>query len=186
MLSILPLNESDREKAEYLYNKYRQVLFLCAMKIVKNAIVAEDIVQTTFIAIFRNLDSLLDCDSKRTANYLKVAVKHFAFQEYHKQKWIQENCISLNQDFNEVSEKFDVWDKIKAKASAQELLEAFNKLDDSHRFLLIGKYYYGFTYRELAKMINITENAVSTRIVLAKQKLAEILRKEKEDDETKY
>lgn len=44
-------------------------------------------------------------------------------------------------------------------------------LPEIDRQLLIGKYAYGYRYRELASLLGLSESNVSVRILRAKQKL---------------
>lgn len=174
-LAMTSLTTVEQGKAEYLYWKYRQVLFTCAIKIVKDEILAEDVVQNTFTAVFQHLDAIEDCDSKSTAKYLITAAKNFAYQEYNERKKDELQTVDIDEQADWLIGDGDVWDTVKNRADQEELLDAFRRLNDGHRLLLIGKYYMGYSYRELAEMVKTTENGVSTRIVLAKRKLAKLL-----------
>ena len=53
----------------------------------------------------------------------------------------------------------------------QELKEAIKKLDDKYRDILSLKYVYGYSMKEIAKMLKITETNVSTRLERGRKQL---------------
>ena len=53
----------------------------------------------------------------------------------------------------------------------QELKEAIKKLDDKYRDILLLKYVYGYSMKEIAKMLKITETNVSTRLERGRKQL---------------
>lgn len=54
-----------------------------------------------------------------------------------------------------------VWEEIEQNADGEALREAMLKLSELDRQLLIGKYAYGYRYRELASLFGLSEKNVS-------------------------
>lgn len=67
--------EDEKSKFEKIYYKYRDMLYACALKIVKNSTDAEDVLHDAFIKTAKSIKQIDDIGSRRTAAYLTVITK---------------------------------------------------------------------------------------------------------------
>ena len=73
-LSLIETQE-DKSKFEELYYHYRKNMYLCAKRILKNEILAEDAVHDAFIRIIKYLKEIEDVRSDQTKNLIIVIVE---------------------------------------------------------------------------------------------------------------
>ena len=52
-----------------------------------------------------------------------------------------------------------------------DFIKEIKKLDDKYRDILLLKYVYGYSMKEIAKMLKITETNVSTRLERGRKQL---------------
>ncbi|HFL3113362.1 TPA: RNA polymerase sigma factor, partial [Clostridioides difficile] len=84
-LAMLELEE-DKVKFEKIYEKYRQIMFYVANKILKDDHLAEDAVHNAFIRIIKNIDKIDEVDSPRTKAFIVIIVERIAIDFYRKRK----------------------------------------------------------------------------------------------------
>ncbi|MBQ5814145.1 MAG: sigma-70 family RNA polymerase sigma factor, partial [Clostridia bacterium] len=77
MLAYLMMIDSDEGKARFtaIYDKYKNLMFHSAYKILKNTHDAEDIVHEAFIVAIENLDRLRDPDAPATRAFLLMVTE---------------------------------------------------------------------------------------------------------------
>ena len=105
-------------------------------------------------------------DRQKTRSYLAIITEHKAID--HLRSMHPE--ISLDEQHLEHSLMADAkWEE------GEDLSKALLELSPEHRKILLLHYYYGFSYREIADLLNETTFAVAGKARRAKQMLAEIL-----------
>ncbi|MFQ8953727.1 MAG: RNA polymerase sigma factor [Oscillospiraceae bacterium] len=78
--------EDEKSKFEKIYYKYRDMLYACALKIVKNSADAEDVLHDAFIKTAKSIKQIDDIGSRRTAAYLTVITKNTAYDRLRRLK----------------------------------------------------------------------------------------------------
>ena len=78
--------EDEKSKFEKIYYKYRDMLYACALKIVKNSTDAEDVLHDAFIKTAKSIKQIDDISSRRTAAYLTVITKNTAYDRLRRLK----------------------------------------------------------------------------------------------------
>ncbi|WP_343097458.1 RNA polymerase sigma factor, partial [Clostridioides difficile] len=84
-LAMLELEE-DKIKFEKIYEKYRQIMFYVANKILKDDHLSEDAVHNAFLRIIKNIDKIDEVDSPRTKAFIVIIVERIAIDFYRKRK----------------------------------------------------------------------------------------------------
>lgn len=165
--------EENKSKFEQIYNKYKQIMFFVANRILKDEYLAEDAVHQAFLRIIDNLDKIDKIDCHKTKGFIVIIVENIAIDFYRKRK--RENNIS----FDEV--EFYIRDiKTESDFIINDVEEAILKLPINYSVVLRLKYSQGYTNEEISKILKISEGNVRQRISRGKKKLAEILAKEGE------
>ena len=94
MLTIILLSTNmdtdEKNKFEFIYNRYKSAMFNKAVSIVKNENDAEDILQEAFIKIAKNIKSIDNIKSKETLSFLMVITKNAAYDYVRKSVKITE------------------------------------------------------------------------------------------------
>ena len=164
-------DQEVRSELEELYNIYNQEMFKRAYYILKDENDAEDAVQEAFIRIWRHLDKLHDLESDRIKWYMICVAKSAAIDIYRKKKdrWEKEELVD---------ESF--W-----HAYSDEILTENNQIyaaiagfPDRERDVLMLKYVYGFSYKEMAQMLGVSTETVKKALMRGKDRLERLCREE--------
>lgn len=157
----------QRTKLEYLYDKYRNLMFCAARKILNDNSDAEDAVQQAFVKIAENMERIQDPDCPKTRCLLVTIVENKAIDQYrrkqkiHKVEYIEEN-IGLSAEYH----------------GEDVLTKCILKLPGRYREIISLKYHQGYSTKEAAKIMGISESNASKLDQRAKKKLKEFCRKE--------
>lgn len=147
-----------------LIEKYRQPLANAAYHLCGDREAAQDIVQDTLLAAYRNFDKLRDMD--RVGSWLYAILRRKVFSYIRAKKPV----LELNEELP--ASCHDEADSLVRKI----IIDQMNKLSRDDREILAGKYLLGLSYHELSESLGINENTVRVRCFRAKEKLRKVLR----------
>lgn len=157
----------DRKIFAEIYQRYHVKMERTAMNILRDQSEAEDAVQNAFMQVIRHFEKIYQIPCEDRLFWLISIVKNEALMILRKRK----RTVQL-EDWQAVSERAaDVSDYA-------ALVELFGSLPDTYREVLEMKVLLGYTDREIAAHLGITETAVSTRASRGRQLLRKILEKE--------
>jgi len=167
---------ADKSRAGLLFMKYNKSVYYTAMSILKNHSSAEDVVQKTFMRILKNMHKIDDIDSARTKSFILKIARNEALREYHNNK--KADVVSYEEymtqeDYNANCNSNDVWQSYIEIHDRNKLKEVLKILLEKYRTVIIYKYVYGYSYKDIANIVGITEGNVSVLLTRAKQKLIE-------------
>lgn len=159
--------EEDRHKFEIIYEEYRQTMVKVAYKVLHNKQDAEDAVHLAFLKVAEIITTIEDSVSPRTEGLMVVIAKNKAIDIYRENE--RNDTVELQE-----------WDEdVSAEISNDGLLvQCIAKLQDNYRRLLLLKYYHGYSTKEVAKIMGISEVNASKLDQRAKKKLKEIYDRE--------
>ena len=168
---------SEASKFEYLYRKYKNLLYFKAWEILRDPMEAEDVVSETFIRVYRNLHKIDDPDSPRTIAFLSTIARNVALTMAKKRSAgpvLVENGQE-NEAFDEPADPLDLEAEVMSKLSAEQLYLIVNRLDERQRTIFILKYSHDLSHGEIAAQMGITENNVTVQLHRTRKKLAEMI-----------
>ena len=93
-LSIIE-TEENKSKFEQIYNKYKQIMFFVANRVLRDEYLSEDAVHQAFLRIIDNLDKIDKIDCHKTKGFIVTIVENIAIDFYRKRK--RENNISFDE-----------------------------------------------------------------------------------------
>lgn len=182
---IIKSKNGDIESFESLIKKYQKLAFNISFRIMGNLEDAKDMSQEAFIKIFKSLDSFKGDSSFST--WLYRIVTNTCLDELRKKNRnisvsydnpiktdtgeIDRSIIDKGNTPEEISEKNE---------SRQIVVKAINKLGDQHRVVIVLRDIKGFSYEEIAEILNCPEGTVKSRISRARFALKTILEKDME------
>jgi RNA polymerase sigma-70 factor (ECF subfamily) len=160
----------DNKVFDYIYEKYKKLLWRKAYDILKDYALAEDAVSEAFIRIYKHLHRLEDPDSARTAAFLVTIVKNIAINLYHKRNRI------LPTDFEEFEQasEFNLEESVADREEASQAVQIIDRLSEELRAVFLLKYAHDLPHKEIGEILGITDNNVTVRLHRAKKKLAEL------------
>lgn len=158
-------SEEDRNKFEIIYEKYRKLMFAEAKKVLQDDYLAEDAVHDSFLKIAKNMCSVGEVEAKETKNFIMVITKNTVLDTYRKRTKSLNQEISV--DENEDSDIFisnegkDLSDVVCAE---NPVLNIIRELPEKYKGVFLLKYVNGYENKEIASILNISEEAVRQRI----------------------
>ena len=171
MLVYLAMIEEPAEQAKFeqLYEKYRFLMLHAAKQILQNHHDAEDAVHQAFVSVIENIDKISDVECPKTHSFVVIITERKAIDILRRNS--RRSTVELNEEIAGIEMPFNL-DNPVATAIAQ--------LPPHYREVLLLRFDNGFTTKEIASMLNITDSGVRKLIARAKRTLQEILEKEGE------
>lgn len=164
----------DDQAFSNLFQAYSSLMFYIAKDILKDAYLAEDIVQEAFIKVIQNPQAVIHGDEAKTRSFLCTITRNLAINLYHKNKRV----ISLDQ----VEEAYFVAQKSPsaemAYFDAHPLDEAIRKLPALYRDVLVMAHVYEMETRQIAFYFGLKDATVRKRLERARKMLGKILEEE--------
>ena len=160
---------TDREKFDYIYEKYKRLLLAKANDILKDHALAEDAVSEAFIRVYKHLGKIADPDSGQSASYLITIVRNIAISLYHKEK---RTTPFDSQEYDEADD-FNLEDDYTIQEDASAAMQLVGRLKEELRAVFLLKFAHDMSHKEIATTLGITENNVTVRLHRAKSKLTE-------------
>jgi len=154
------------------YNKFKKPLFNYVLKIVKSEMFAEDIVHNVFLKYYNNLGKILNTDS--TEIWIFTTARNEIFSHYRKNKnKIEDNVDKYENEIHAGNfiEEYEQRDLICL------IEDELGRMDASQSEVYYLKEYSELSYKEIAGIMDITEDLVRSRIYKVRQKLKIILTK---------
>lgn len=167
-------NDYSRDKLEQLYCKYHKLVYHIAYNILKDPHLAQDVVQSVFIKLIDNLDKIDQIDCNKTKAFIVIISRNLSINLYRKRN--RQNDMGL-----ENLEEFlpDNSQSIDEKIISNEVLDRISckikKLHEPYADILTLKYYYQYSDKEIAQLLDITHENVRTRLHRARQSLIKLL-----------
>lgn len=155
---------------ERLYKTYYRTLYGIAMRYSKSSEEAEDILQDSFIKIFNSIQSYQGEGSFE--GWLKRIVQHTAINSYRSRlKFslyvdVSEQDLLLSDDSSEA-----IFEALEAK----EIVALLNRMPEGYRLILNLYSIDGYSHKEIAHMLNISEGTSKSQLFKAKKYLKNLL-----------
>ena len=146
--------ETDKERQQFikLYEQYHEIMERVALNVLGEQHDAEDAVQNSFLQVIRHFSKVNEINDGEIGYWMVSIVKNEALIILRKRRHtVQvEDWTRIERGMDNVTEYV-------------ELVELFRELPETYRSILEMKVFLGYSDREIAKRLNITESLVSTR-----------------------
>ena len=155
-------DQIQRDRLARMVQQYEKDLLRICYTYLHDRTAAEDTVQETFLKAFRHLDSFRGESSEKTW-LIRIAIN--CCRDYRRSAW-----------FRYVDPRIDI-DQLPVLASAPPsddhiaLTAAIMRLKPRYMEVVLLYFYEGYSVREIADMLCLSESTVSGRIHRARQKL---------------
>jgi len=160
--------DGDRKSQEKLYNHYASRMKGVCMRYAKSKQAAEDIFQDGFVKVFMNLYKYNGQGS--FDGWVRRIIVNTAIDAYKKN--LRLNDTSSYDDLKEQELiTIDSFEYLKER----ELLELLQKLPDVLRLVFNLYAIEGYTHKEIAEMLQITENASKSQLYRSRKLIQQML-----------
>lgn len=167
-----------------LVDRYKDMVFTLALKMLNNREGAEEVAQDSFIKVYTALPKFKG-ESKFSTWVYKITY-NTSLDALKKTKKVK--SVSYIEDFSEHQVKAieGVLDTIDEKERNEAIQECLNELPNDEAFLLTLYYYDGQSVDEIAKVMNNSLANIKVKLFRTRKKLATILKRRLEPEILNY
>ncbi|WP_411768185.1 RNA polymerase sigma factor [Winogradskyella sp. A3E31] len=167
------INNGDARAYAQLVDRYKDLVYTLAIRMLKNREEAEEVAQDTFIKVFKSLDRFKG-DSKFSTWIYRVAY-NTCLDNIKKNKKHINNVAIDEYTFNKLDTIDNALDNIIKEERSTLIKDCINKLPEDSSALLTLFYFEELSLEEISKIINVEANTVKVKLFRARKKLAVIL-----------
>ena len=157
----------NRLAQKELYERYKRAMYTLSYRVTNDFEAANEVLQDAFLQVFRNLESFKG--ESTIGAWIKTIVIRTAYKKI-KSKVIFEELPPQYADENLVYND---------ALSAEYLERAIQNLPEGFRTVFTLIEIEGFTHRETAEMLNISEGTSKSQLFYAKKRLRETLQNDR-------
>lgn len=176
---MLEFQKSNDQKAfEILVERFKNPLINFVFRFLGDYEACVDVVQDTFVKVYRYKDSYTSI--AKFSTWIYTIAGNLARSEYRRRR--RNIFFSIN-NYGEEGDNFDVPDnklrpdvETDSKFKAQKIQEALLKLKEVYREPVILRDIQGLTYGEIAEILGIEEGTVKSRINRGRSQLQKYLK----------
>lgn len=161
------LINKDRKAYDYLYDNYSSKLYGIALHITQKQDIAEDVLQETFIKVYKHIDKYDESRGTFFTWMLNIcrngAIDKIRYGKESRKIQFDSLLVDIATDENP-----------EVKRANSELWEVLDKLEDDHKEILKLSYYYGYAHGEISEKLNLPLGTVKSKIRIALRELRKI------------
>ena len=157
----------DEARFEQLYGQYADDVLRVSYFYLGDRQQAEDVTQDVFVRLLTHAPELEE--GREKAWLLKVALNRC--RDLWRAAWMKR--VVLGSPAMELTPAPDQMDD---RLERQELMAAIRRLPSDFRDVILLHYYQGYGIAEIAKMLDVPEGTISSRLSRGRKKLEQILK----------
>ncbi|WP_431802217.1 RNA polymerase sigma factor [Halobacillus andaensis] len=163
---IQKVRKGNQKAFKKLYDLYSGYALRTAFAIAKSEADAADIVQETFIRVYRSFDSY--DETKPFKPWFYRILMNETNRLLKKRSDPRSVIIDVEKDeaLHPVSS---------VQGEYEDLQEALDQLDHHHKTVLVLKYLHGFSEKEIAAILDENQNTIKSRLFKGRKKLKQVL-----------
>lgn len=177
---INQIKTGDTKAFTVLVDRYKDLVFTLAIRMLKNREEAEELAQDTFVKVYKSLDKFKG-ESKFSTWIYRVAYN--SCLDRLKRNKRQLNEVEIN-EFTEHNIKTldNALDNLEMYEQQKTIQNCLQQLPSEDGFLMTLYYYEELSLDEIATIVNIEANTVKVRLFRIRKKLAGILKQRLEPE----
>ncbi|RDI45427.1 RNA polymerase sigma factor [Falsibacillus pallidus] len=159
---------------EEMYEQYHKLVYQIGYRIIRDAALAEDILQETFLKAFKKCHSVED--ESKIGSWLSSIAARTAIDFLRKEKRLNETIVEDIEPWKHQDIRLElVENEVEALILKTELKKCILSLPDSQQEVMILRIQYGMKESEIAEKLQLNPATVKTRIYRARKYLREII-----------
>lgn len=157
----------DRQALESLVRRYERPVYNAAFRMLGNPDEAADVMQTTFLKAFENLDRY-NPKFKFFSWIYRIAINESINQLNRRGRTepLAENLVSSTRGPD---------DRIDTGRKGQQVQAVLMTMQEDHRAVLVLRHYSECSYRQIGEILQIPEKTVKSRLFTARQQMKQKL-----------
>ena len=159
--------DGNRQMQQMLYDTYASKMYGVCLRYAGNMDDANDILQEGFIKVFRNLEKFRSEGSFE--GWIRRIFVNTAIEHYRKK--VKSFQVTDIEDHNIEDTALDVLDSLAAK----DIMNIVNELSPGYKAVFNMHVIEGFSHKEIASMLGITEGTSKSQLARAKSVLKKLV-----------
>lgn len=154
----------DRTAQRLVYEKYSSAMYTTAYRITSDFELAGEVLQDAFLSVFRNIEKF---EQRSTLGaWIKAIVVRTALKKVERRR----TFVELPESYSDQQVDWGA-----QPIDAEYLEQAIQKLPDGFRSVFVLAEVEGYSHREIAEMLGISEGTSKSQLFYAKKRLREML-----------
>jgi RNA polymerase sigma-70 factor (ECF subfamily) len=163
--------QGDRLAMQVLYGRHHVRVFRFGLRLVRDEQIAEDLISEVFLDVWRQAGKF---EGRSAVSTWLLAITRFKALSALRRRKDGELDDEAAHAIEDPSDDPEV--AVTKKATGAALRKCLSALSAEHREIIDLVYYHEKSVEEVAKIVEIPENTVKTRLFYARKKLAELLK----------
>lgn len=163
-----------------IYKLYYKAMYNTSLRILNDMAEAEDNMQESFLEAFRKIEHY--SGEGTFGSWLKRIVVNNALDTLRKRR----DQISIEEAGIDLAEEEDQMTEEEIQMQVKEIKEAITRLPDEYRIILSLYLLEGYDHEEISEILQISYNNSRTRFSRARQKLLQMISKNRLTKEINY
>lgn len=161
--------QGDTNAFAYLINKYKDMVYTIAIKIVKSHEDAEEVAQDSFLKAYEKLDSFKG--NSKFSTWLYTIVYRNAITKIRKKKVATSDIDEYVMDNYSEGHEFPQLEAIKNGEQQKYVREAIDRLPEKDALLITLFYMNESSVEEIEQITNLTQSNIKVKLFRARKKL---------------
>ncbi len=169
-VAIQGCKRNDRKAQRYLYDSYADAMLMLCIRYVENLADAEELMLNGFLKFFKHIDKFIFTDTKGLSAWLKRIMINECLMHLRKQGRLLLQPETYAEDIADTL-------AIEQQLHAADLYKQIIELPDGYRTVFNLHVIEGFTHKEIAELLGITEGTSKSQLSRAKNILQQAIKK---------
>lgn len=159
---------------EEILSIFEKPIFNHLIRLVRDYDIASDLLQETFVRLYQNRSRINATDNFK--NWIYRVATNIAYDYFRKKK--RENLVPIDDEIlSETIEKESAYSSFEREILSTDLESALKEIRPHYRNVLLLYYREGFSYEEIAGILELPLNTIKTHLRRARQELGVLLKK---------
>lgn len=159
--------KNDRKAQIEVYDLYYKAMYNASLRIVNDSLLAEDIMQESFLDAFQKLDSFEWRSS--FGSWLKRIVINKSLDKIRRKL----NEVSMDDVEEEIVLNDNNNDERDVECELEDVRYALKLLPENYRLIIVLHLFEGYDHQEISQILNTSYNNVRVRYLRARNKLVD-------------
>ena len=178
LIFLESLSQEEKDLVEDLYNKLNKQMHRMSMAVLKNEKDAEEAVSNTFLKVMEKKDKIFQLSCQEIEAYCVSILKNESINILRiNKKSIKTEDIDLFFNVKNHKEK-SLEDLVGLNFQIEKLNKYLNKLKEEERIIMYLRYIDNIKFKEIGKLLGISENTANKKCERILKKLKEYFKKE--------
>ncbi|OAS22745.1 RNA polymerase sigma factor [Paenibacillus oryzisoli] len=168
------VSQKDSEALETLYDRYEQMIYNFAFRIVKDAMAAEEVMQELFMRVWNGSENY-DHAQGRLTSWMFAITRNIAIDHLRRRSSRTAQQTVDRDHLNLIRDKDTTEEIVELRIIGEHVKEALQGLNPDQQEVVDMIYYQGMTQQEVADLASIPLGTVKSRVRLAMKQLQQRL-----------